>query len=152
MLHARRTGVWRGSYEITADDRPVTTWTPRAVRSGGTFDLDGQHFDVHGGLWGGRFELVTKDGEPVAAAERVGRKRWSVQADDRRFDFVRASVWSGEQALLDVAGRQVGSIRRASRWRSDAAADLPGMPLPVQVFALVAVLTTWEAQAASSSG
>jgi hypothetical protein len=57
-----------------------------------------------------------------------------------------ASAWSGEQSLLDGGGHRVGSIRRVSPWRADTEADLPGVPLLVQVFALIVVLATWEAQ------
>jgi len=34
-------------------------------------------------------------------------------------------------------------------WRSDAEAELPGLPMPVQVFVLAVALTTWDAQAAA---
>jgi hypothetical protein len=152
MLQGRRTGVWLGSYEITLDGRPLTTWTPRTMRTGGSFDLDGRRFDVHSNLWGGRFGLSVEHGEQVAAADRVGRKRWSVQAEGHRYEFERVSAWSGERSLLDSGGQQVGSIRRVSPWRAAAAADLPGVPLLVQVFALVVVLATWEARSAISSG
>jgi hypothetical protein len=148
MLQASKTGVWSGTYEITLDGRPLTTWTPRTWRSGGSFDLDGRRFEVHNNLWGGRFDLSTEDGEQVAAADRVGRTRWNVQADGHRYEFERASVWSGEQSLLDAGGQRVGSIRRVSPWRSDTEADLPGVPVLVQVFALIVVFATWESQSA----
>lgn len=148
MLQGSKTGVWSGTYEITLDGRPLTTWTRRPVWTGGSFNLDGRRFDVHSNVWGGRFDLSAEDGQQVAAADRVGRKRWNVQADGHRYEFERVSAWSGEQSLLDGGGQQVGSIRRVSPWRAAAAADLPGVPLLVQVFALVVVLATWEAQSA----
>jgi hypothetical protein len=144
MLHASKTSVWRGPYEITLDGRPLTTWTPRTWRSGGSFDLDGRHFEVHNNVWGGTSDVSAEDGEQVAAADRVGRRRWNVQADGHRYEFERVSGWSGEQALLDGGGQRVGSIRRVRPFRADTEADLPGVPLLVQVFALIVVLAEWE--------
>jgi len=46
----------------------------------------------------------------------------------------------------------VGSVRRTSFWRGDVAADLPGLPLPVQIFVVGVVITMWEQQAAASGG
>jgi hypothetical protein len=151
MLQARKPSSWRGIYEITLDGRPLTTWTPRGWRLGGAFDLDGQRFEVRADIWGRRYGMTANNGEQVATADRVGRKRWSVQADGHRYEFVRASAWTGEQALLGADGRHVGTVRRVSVWRGDAIADLPGLPLPVQVFALVAVLTVWDAQSAAAA-
>jgi hypothetical protein len=37
-----------------------------------------------------------------------------------------------------------GSVRRISTWRGEAEADLPGLPLPVQVFVLVSLLAVWD--------
>ncbi len=42
-------------------------------------------------------------------------------------------------------------MRRTSAWRGDVAADLPGLPLPVQVFVLGVVITMWDAQAAAAA-
>jgi hypothetical protein len=151
MLQANKTGVWSGTYEITLDGRPLTTWTRLAMGTGGSFDLDGRRFEVHIDHWSGCFSLSTEDGEQVATTGRVGHTRWNMQADGHRYEFERTSAWSDEQALLDGDGQRVGSIRRVSPWRADAEVDLPGVPLHVQVFALVAVLATWEAQWASSS-
>ena len=38
-----------------------------------------------------------------------------------------------------------------SRWRRDAVADLPDLPLAVQVFVVVVVLTMWDAQATAAA-
>jgi hypothetical protein len=45
----------------------------------------------------------------------------------------------------------VGSVRRTSFWRREIVADLPGLPLPVQIFVLGVVITMWDAQAAAAS-
>ncbi|MDX6366615.1 MAG: hypothetical protein QOK30_1691 [Nocardioidaceae bacterium] len=37
-------------------------------------------------------------------------------------------------------------------WRTDDVADLPGLPLPVQIFVLAVVLTVWNESNASTAG
>lgn len=151
MLQARKISIWKGDYEITVDGKPVTTWTSRTWKTGGSFDLDGRRYEVGGGVWGSRYGMATKDGQRVASADRVGRKRWSVSgADGHTYEFTRGSFWGGDQLLLDDAGREVGAVRRIGRWRGDTEADLPGLPLPLQVFVLVVVLTLWEVQASAA--
>ena len=44
----------------------------------------------------------------------------------------------------------VGFVKRTSIWTSDAMADLPGLPVPVQIFVLTVVLTKWDAEAAAA--
>lgn len=146
MLTARNTSLWRGTYAIALDGRPVTTWTPTVWRTGGEFALDGRHYAFTGNGWGSRYALGA-DGSPVATADRVGRSRWTVTAGKRVHAFRRASIWSGDQLLVD-GERVLGGVRRTGRWRADAEADLPGLELPVQVFALTVVLTLWNSQAA----
>lgn len=153
MLQARRVGFFRSDYEITVDGRPVTTWTSRTWRTGGSFELDGARYEVGGNFLGSRYAMADDRGEHIAAADRVGRKHWTVTADGAVYEFSRDSAWRREQVLIHK-GAVVGSVRRTSAWRSDAEADLPGLPLPVQLFVLVVVLTMWEAQdsaAAASS-
>jgi hypothetical protein len=143
MLHARKPAFWRNRYEITADGQALATWDGSMWRNGGRFELDGRRYEVRGNMWGSRYGMAAEDGTPVAAADRVGRKRWKVEAAGRTYEFRRASMWRDEEDLLD-GDRGVGWIRRTSVWRSDATANLPGLPLPVQVFVLVVVLTMWD--------
>jgi hypothetical protein len=150
MLQARKVSVWKGAYEISVDGTPLTTWTSRTWKSGGSFPLDGAHYEVGANVWGSQYGMSTADGKRVASADRVGRKRWTVDADGRIFTFGRASAWRSDQLLLD-GDREVGSVRRTN-WRGDAEADLPGLSLPAQVFALAVVLSMWEAQAAAAAG
>ena len=150
MLTARRTSMWRSRYQVSDGDRPVTTWDSHTWRSGGDFTLDGRRYAVRSNAWGNRFTMVDDRGETVAAADRVGRKQWSVQAGGQTYHFRRASFWSSEQELHNAAGR-TGSVRRTSMWRGDVAADLPGLPLPVQIFVLGVVVTMWDQQAAAAS-
>jgi len=91
--------------------------------------------------------MVNQYGSRIASANHVGRTNWTVEADGRTYEFRRASVWRQEEELHS-RGRSVGSVRRTSLWRGDAVADLPGLPLSVQVFVLAVVLTKWDSDAA----
>jgi hypothetical protein len=146
MLEARGVSLWRNRYEIVADGQPLGMWDGRVWRNGGTFDLAGRRYNVKSNLWGTRFEMIDEAGMIVATANRVGRKRWTVEASDRAYRFQRASWWRSEELLL-ADDRPMGSVRRVSRWRRDAVADLPDLPLVVQVFVVVVVLAMWDAQA-----
>ena len=150
MLIAERTSVWRRGYDISADGRLLARWEPSWWRQGGTFELGGQRFQMRERGLGGRRELTGPSGEVVATARRVGRKRWTVEAGDRAYQFRRASIWRNDQELL-LGDQPVGSIRRTSLWRRSAAADLPGMPEPVQVFVVCVVLAMWEAAARAAA-
>ncbi len=150
MLTAKRTSAWRSRYRVSAGDRPVTTWDSRTWKTGGDFELDGRRYQVRGNVWGNRYTMVDDLGATVASADRVGRRRWTVQAGGQAYQFQRKSLWSNEQELHNAAGR-IGSVRRTSAWRGDVAADLPGLPLPVQVFVLGVVITMWDAQAAAAA-
>ncbi|WP_234361592.1 hypothetical protein [Plantactinospora sp. BB1] len=150
MLKARRVSAWRSRYEISVGDRVVTTWDDAFWRSGGDFELDGQRYQVRGNAWGTRYTLLDGAGGAVASADRVGRKRWTVEAAGQTYQFQRASLFGTEQEL-HAGGRRVGSVKRISFWRGDVAADLPGLPLPVQVFVVGVVITMWNQQAAAAS-
>jgi len=143
MVQARRHSVWRNRYDIMVDGRIVATWDPATWRSGGSFTLEGRSYQLRSNAWGSRYTLLDAAGAPVASADRVGRKRWTVESDGRRYDFQRASIWGTEHELV-VDGRRVGSVRRTSSWRGDLAADLPGMPLPLQIFVLGILIITWN--------
>jgi hypothetical protein len=145
MLLAQRRGAFKHSYEITGDDgAPITTFHPSGWRSKGEFDLGGTGYSVRSSGWTQqRAELVDRDGRQVATADRVGRKNWTISTDRGELAFRRASVWRADQ-VLELGGEPVGSIRRVGFWGSRAEADLPGLSLPLAVFALVVVLMLWE--------
>jgi len=103
-----------------------------------------------GNAWGTRYSMVDAAGTEVASAERVGRKRWTVEAAGQTYHFQRASMWGNEQEL-HAGGVRVGSVKRTSVWRGDVAADLTELPLPVQIFVLGVVITMWDAQAAAAA-
>src|SRR4029453_4071806 len=111
MLTAEKPSMWRSRYNISVDGGQVAQWEPSWWRqSGGVFELNGQRYQVRGNARGSRVELIGRAGEPLASAQRVGRKRWTVQAGDRTYQFRRASLWRGDQKLV-CGGQGVGPTR-----------------------------------------
>ena len=151
MLRGRRTSTWRSRYEFSVDDQPVAVWDSSFWRSGGSFELDGRLYRVRSNAWGSQFGMADANDTRVASADRVGRKRWSVAAGGQTYEFQRAGWFSHAQDLM-VNGVPVGSVRRTSFWRGDVAADLPGVPLPVQIFVTGVVIAMWDRQAAGAAG
>lgn len=150
MLRADKDGVFSRTYRITEDGRAVTTFESRWWSSGGSFSLDGRTFGIRANMWGGRYGMADEDGARVASAEKVGRKHWTVTSPQEVYRFRRASIWRQDQVLLHEE-REVGAVRRASRWKGGAVAELPGLDLALQVFVVAVVLTMWEQQAAAAS-
>jgi hypothetical protein len=150
MVEARKTSVWRSRYDILVDGRTVATWDGSLWKNGGAFELQGRRYQVSGNAFGSRFRMTDAYGMPVASADRVGRKRWTVEAGGQTYHFQRASSWGNEQVLFAGDGR-VGSVRRTSFWRGEVTAELPGLPLPVQIFVLGVVITMWDAQASAAA-
>ena len=141
--------MWSGGYELTVDGRPLTTFDRALWRNGGWFTLDGRRYELRSNIWGSTYELLADDGTPVASAQRVGRKDWTLQEGNATHQFHRRSVWRPEEEL-HVGGQRVGAIRRTSVWSGGAQADLPGLSPAVAVFALAVVLTYWDNAAAAS--
>ena len=83
MLNARKASVWTHRYEISADGKHLAIWDGSIWKHGGHFELDGRRYEVRGNMWGSKYGMVAADGTPVASAERVGRKRWTVEASGR---------------------------------------------------------------------
>ncbi|GAA0921181.1 hypothetical protein [Pseudonocardia zijingensis] len=144
MLRASRTGLLSTRCAITRDDTPLCTWRPSAFIGGGSFELHGRRFDVGRGGWTGRrYRLRDDAGALVALADGVGRSSWTVEAGGEVHAFERPSPWRREQVLVR-GGAPVGTVRRTSAWFGEAEADLPGLPLEVQVFVLVSLLAVWD--------
>ena len=142
--------MWRNSYDITLDGRPLARWDGSSWKVGGTFELDGRRFNVGSNMWATTYGMADDAGTTIATADRVGRKNWTVQAAGVTNTFRRPSIWRHEEELLSE-GRRMGSVKRNSLWRSDTVADLPGLPLPVQVFVLAVVLTVWDQATAAAA-
>jgi hypothetical protein len=106
MLEARRVSLWRNRYEIVSDGQPLAMWDGRVWRNGGTFNVAGRRYEVKSNVWGTRFDMTDEAGMIIATADRVGRKRWTVEANGRTYRFQRASWWRSEQSLV-ADGRPV---------------------------------------------
>lgn len=151
MLTAQQTSVWGRSYQIAMNGAAVTTFSPKRWGNGGQFSLDGSDYELRSNVWGHHYVLTDVGRNvAVATAEKVGHKNWTVESGGQTYRFQRVSIWKSDQALL-ADGRQVGVIKRTSVWRLNAQADLPGVPVPVQVFVLAVVLTMWRSQAAAGA-
>ncbi|GAA3928967.1 hypothetical protein [Actinoplanes auranticolor] len=151
MLIAERMGMWRGRYRLVADGQPVAEWDPSWWRTGGDFEVDGHHYQVRANGWGSKYRMVDEHGAEVALVERAGRKHWTVQAGGRTYEFRRESMWGNRQALW-ADGVKVGSMRRTSAWSGAVEADLPGMPLPVQICVLGVQIARWQAEQSAAAG
>jgi hypothetical protein len=144
VLRASRAGLLSTRYAITRDDAELCTWKPSAFIGGGAFELDGHRYDVARGGWTGRrYRLRDESGELVALADGVGRLSWTLETDGCVHTFERPSPWRRDQVLVRD-GAPVGAVRRTSAWFGEAEADLPGLPLAVQVFVLVSLLAVWD--------
>ena len=143
MIEARKASFWRSRYDFIADGRQFATWDGSSWKSGGTVELDGRHYEVRANMWGSTYGMVDEYGSRIASADHVGRKSWTVEANGRTYEFCHASPWREEEELRSE-GQRVGSVKRKSIWRGDAVADLPGLPLSVEVFVLAVVLTKWD--------
>jgi hypothetical protein len=157
MVEAEKIGFWRRRYAISVDGREVTRFDGSTWRSGGTFELQGRRYRVSSGKWGSRYELSEMGPAgsenprgPLATAEQVGRRNWRVQADGHTYRFRRTAWWRPDQELLGDDG-PIGVIRRKSAWKGGAQAELPGLPLDLQVFVVAIMVSMWEAQAAAGA-
>lgn len=158
-VRAEKTGFWRSHYAVTLDGRPAATFDSSTWRGGGTFETrDGRSYRVVARRFGIHYELCRVLGsddvlsEPLAVAERVGRRNWSIsESDGTTYRFRRRSFWGSEQDLLGPDGMPVGEVRRLSVWRGGARAELPGMAEELQVFVVAVVICMWDAQAAGAT-
>jgi hypothetical protein len=150
MMTAERMGMWRGRYRLAADGREVTVWDPSWWRTGGDFEIDGHRFQVRANGWGSKYRMLDEAGNEVARVERVGRKHWSAEAGGRVYEFRRSSLWGNQQELV-VGGVRAGSIRRTSAWSGAIEADLPGLPLSLQIFVVGVQIAHWRAQQSAAA-
>lgn len=150
MLTAHKTSAFKREYEIEADGRAVATFRPSWWQTGGTFAVDGHEYTIRQNFWGAKYGMAMSDGTVVARADRVGRKRWTIEAEGRTLHFRRASAWTGEQAMVD-GDREIGTIRKLSWWKRGAVADLPDLDPALQVFVVAVVVTMWDNQAAAAA-
>jgi hypothetical protein len=124
----------------------------RRGRAGGTVELNARRSEVRVNMRGRKYGMVGEDGTRIAVADRVGRKNQTVEADDRTFEFHRASLWRQRRnctlrggARAQQSGTAPGAATRRRTflayrcpWRSSSShwcspcgiRTLPRLPLP----------------------
>jgi hypothetical protein len=144
VLRASRVGLLSTRYDITCDGTSICTWKPSRFIGGGAFELDGRRYDVARGGWTGRrYRLRDESGTILAVADGVGRVAWTLETEGVTHAFERPSPVRRDQVLMRD-GEPVGMVRPTSAWWGEAEADLPGLPLAVQIFVLVSLLSVWD--------
>lgn len=147
MLEITRTHAMGRDYDIVLDGTPVATWHRRTWKSGGRLEMGGEELDFHAGRWGRAFELVAGDAVR-ASADREGRS-WQLSCGGERYTLERASAF-GRRWQLARGGEAVGGLTR-TRLARGLTAELAGVPVPVQVFAGLVLLTVWQRQDATAA-
>ncbi|MFG2226209.1 hypothetical protein [Streptomyces sp. NPDC048644] len=139
MLHAKRIHLPAQEYELTEDGRALTTFSLRTGHIGARFTLRGVDYVVRTHRFSGVHELLDSDGTAVATTDRV-RRSWNMTCSGQVIPFRQTTAADREHTMIGDDGEPAGTIRRTGHVRSEATADLPGLELVLQVFALVVVL------------
>ncbi|MBP0458894.1 hypothetical protein [Streptomyces montanisoli] len=139
MLQAKRTKLANQEYELTEDGRALTTFSLPRGRIGARFTLNGVDYLVRTHRFSGVYELLDGEGNAVAATDRV-RRDWHMTCSGRTVPFRRTAAAGREHTMIGDDGEPAGTIHCSGHVHSEATADLPGLELVLQVFALVVVL------------
>ncbi|MFF5287854.1 hypothetical protein [Paractinoplanes globisporus] len=150
-MEARKISVWRSRYSVTDRGREIAVWDSSVWKGGGEFQLDGRRFRVRSNAWHNKYTMIDDAEAVVASADRVGRKRWTVEAAGQTYHFRRKSFWGSEQELV-LGETRVGSVRKTSFWGGDIAVELPALTPALQVFVLGVVISMWNTEAAAAGG
>ncbi|MCM4080508.1 hypothetical protein [Paractinoplanes hotanensis] len=149
-MEARKTSAWKSNYVVTDRGREIATWDKSTWKSGGEFTLEGRRYRVRSNGWGNKYTMTDDSDTVLAAADRVGRKRWTVTADGQTYHFRRRSIWASEEELV-LGETRVGSVRKTSFWRGDVNVELPSLTPALQLFILGVVISKWDAEAAAAA-
>uniref|UniRef100_A0AAU3H396 Uncharacterized protein n=1 Tax=Streptomyces sp. NBC_01401 TaxID=2903854 RepID=A0AAU3H396_9ACTN len=139
MLHAKRIHLPSQDYELTEDGRALATFSLRRGSIGARFTLHGADYAVRTHRFSGVYELLDSDGTAVATTDRV-RRSWNMTCSGRVIPFRQTAAAGREYTMTGDDGQPAGTIRRTGHVQSQTTADLPGLELVLQVFALVVVL------------
>jgi len=151
MLQSTRRGVFRHSYDVADEGRPIATLSG-GRREGYAFELDGESFQVTRKGYKGFSFIGSQTGE-VARADRTNGRTWTIHSMYGPLELVRTSVWK-ETWELHRFGEPAGTLSKDGAFKRTSTADLPeDLPLPLRLFILCVVETLWErSRQASSSG
>lgn len=151
MLQSMRRGVFRHSYDITEEGRPVATLTG-GRREGYTFEVDGETFQVTRQGYRGFTISGTQTGE-VARADRSNGRTWTIHSMYGPLELARTSIWK-ETWELRRFGQPAGTLSKDGAFKRGSTADLPDdLPLAIRLFVLCVVEILWErSRQAASAG
>ncbi|MEU6765634.1 hypothetical protein ABZ916_24340 [Streptomyces sp. NPDC046853] len=154
MLEIKRERVFGRTYQILSVGKPVAQWSGHAWKSGGHVELAGRNFELRSSHWGRSFEMHEgTSGGPIRAEARRSGRRWNIIDAEGEYELMRPSAFRGKRQLVRD-GSVVGEFR-PGRFGSGLTAEFTGVPLPVQVFAGLVVISLQQRQAtaaAASSG
>jgi hypothetical protein len=127
------------------DGRVVTSLvssrlTPHTSRS---YEWDGRRYKIRSNRLATDHTMVTEDVREVASAHRVGCKGSVLLADGRTYEFQSPVIWRREEEVY-LEDRRMGSIKQVNARPGDTSANLSGLPILVQIFALVVVTIRWH--------
>jgi hypothetical protein len=149
MLQSSRRGLFRHSYDVTEDGRPVATLTG-VRREGVVFEADGSEYRVARNGYKS-FTLLGPAGE-LARADRTNGRMWTIYSMTDALELVQPSMWR-EAWQLNRYGQAAGSLRKDGAFKRTSSADLPeDLPLPLRLFILTLAETLWERSAAAAAG
>ncbi|MFE1933205.1 hypothetical protein ACFW95_23170 [Streptomyces sp. NPDC059474] len=126
-------------YELTEDGRELTRFSLGRGSTGARFTLHGADYLVRTHRFSGVCELLDAGGKTVATTGRVSRN-WTLTCAEQTVTFRRTGAADREHTMIGYDGEPAGVIRLGGHLHTEATADLPGLELVLQVFALVAVL------------
>ncbi|MGE9692373.1 MULTISPECIES: hypothetical protein [unclassified Streptomyces] len=151
MLEIKPESAFGRGYEVLVNGMSVGNWSSRLWSSGGQIDMAGESFTFRSGGWGRSFEMLA--GDTVRAEAHRSGGHWVVTGEGGPYELKRPSFLRGKRQLV-ADGRVLGEFR-STGFRGGVTAELGDVPLPVQVFVGVVVLTLQRRQrtavAASSS-
>ncbi|WP_431033732.1 hypothetical protein ACQYWQ_09460 [Streptomyces sp. P6-2-1] len=147
MLEIRPESAFGRGYEVLVDGIPVARWSSRIWSDGGEVEMAGETFAFRSGGWGRSFEMLAGGAVHVEAHRSGGR--WTITGEGGTYELGRPSFWRGKRQLVS-GGRVLGEFRNTG-FRGGLTADLRDVPLPVQVFTGVVVLTLQRRQRAAAA-
>lgn len=150
MLEIKRERVFGRTYQILSEGRPIAQWSAHAWKSGGRVELAGESFELRSSHWGRSFEMLDGGaGGPVRAEAHRSGRRWHLTDAEGEYELMRPSVLRGKRQL--VRGDSVVGEFRPGRFGSGLTAEFTGVPLPLQVFAGLVVISLQQRQAAAAA-
>lgn len=147
MLEIKQERFFGRTYQVLSEGTPVARWSARTWKSGGRVELAGQTLDLRSANWGRSFEML-EGGVRRAEAHRSGG-RWYITSEQGDYELTRQSALRGKRRLVHE-DRVLGEFRRG-RFGSGLTAELTDVPLSLQIFASLVVLSLWQRQDAASS-